>query len=429
MDGNWLTAPCEDPALRPRVPAATYRLQFNRAFTFEDGRRVVTYLDALGISDVYASSFLAARPGSIHGYDIADHNALNPEIGTQEDFDRFVAALRERGMGQILDVVPNHMGIAEACNRWWNDVLENGPSSPYADFFDIDWDPVKRELANKVLLPILGDQYGRVLENQDLALEYADGAFGLSYGGTRLPVAPRSATQILGHRLDSLVATLGEADPHLQEYQSILTALKNLPPRDETAPERVQERMREKEVIRRRLAHLVERCEPTRTSIEETIRVYNGKRGDPRSFDLLDRLLDAQAYRLAHWRVAAEEINYRRFFDINELAAIRMENPAVFREAHRLILRLVEEGKVTGLRIDHPDGLFDPAQYFLALQRERFAQVVRAQMRRDQALIEPDREAAVAQAAGRFETECAGDPTRTGCRPLYLVAEKILGKG
>jgi len=187
MDADWLTALFGDPDLRLRVPVATYRLQFNRSFTFEDARALVPYLAALGISDVYASSYLAARPGSLHGYDLVDHNALNPEIGTDAEYERFVEALRERGMGQLLDVVPNHMGIADARNRWWNDVLENGPSSPYAEFFDIDWDPVKRELADKVLLPILGDQYGRVLENQELVLEYESGAFRLRYHEARLP--------------------------------------------------------------------------------------------------------------------------------------------------------------------------------------------------------------------------------------------------
>jgi (1->4)-alpha-D-glucan 1-alpha-D-glucosylmutase len=173
---------------------ATYRLQFNRSFRFETARQLVPYLTALGVSDVYASSYLAARPGSPHGYDIASHNALNPEIGTEEEYHAFVGAVQAAGMGQILDVVPNHMGIAAGCNPWWNDVLENGPSSPYAEFFDIDWDPVKRQLANKVLLPILGDQYGRVLENQELLLEYEGGAFWLRYYETRLPISPRSAT-------------------------------------------------------------------------------------------------------------------------------------------------------------------------------------------------------------------------------------------
>jgi (1->4)-alpha-D-glucan 1-alpha-D-glucosylmutase len=414
----------------PRIPLATYRLQFNRDFTFEDACRIVPYLAALGISDLYASSYLTARPGSLHGYDIADHNALNPEIGTEEDYRRLVARLGEHGMGQILDVVPNHMGIAEACNRWWNDVLENGESSPYAEFFDIDWEPVKRELWGKVLLPILGDQYGRVLERQELVLRYEDGVFAIHYGATRLPLEPRSSVPLLATPGDALATRLGADDPHIQEYQSILTGLGNLPARTERAPERVRERMREKEVLRRRLARLAETCEPVRTAVEETVRVYNGKLGDPRSFDLLDRLLADQVYRLAYWRVAAEEINYRRFFDINELAAIRMEHDAVFAESHRLILRLVAEGAVTGLRIDHPDGLYDPAGYFQALQRARAAQIERARLDAGPAISEPDREDAVARAVAAFDAaQAAAGPGPAAARPLYVVAEKILARG
>jgi (1->4)-alpha-D-glucan 1-alpha-D-glucosylmutase len=419
----------QDSSLAPRLPLATYRLQFNRIFTFEAARQVVPYLDALGISDIYASSYLASRPGSMHGYDIADHNALNPEVGTEAEYTRFVDALHARGMGQILDVIPNHMGIAAACNAWWNDILENGPSSPYAEFFDIDWDPVNRRLTNKVLLPILGDQYGRILENQELVLEYGNGSFNLRYHETRLPLEPRSTTQILGHRLEALAATLGEVGPDFHEYQSIITALTNLPTTAETIPDRVRERLREKEVIRRRLARLVDCCEAVRLSLEETVRIFNGKHGDPRSFDLLERLLDGQPYRLSHWRVAAEEINYRRFFDINEMAAIRMENPAVFREAHRLIFRLLDEGKVTGLRLDHPDGLFDPPRYFQALQRERFAQVARAHLVQEASGQEPGRDEVLAQAVEQFNTACQADPRQPGCRPLYLLAEKILSTG
>jgi (1->4)-alpha-D-glucan 1-alpha-D-glucosylmutase len=416
-------------ALRPRLPGATYRLQFNRVFTFAEAARLVPYLATLGVSDVYASSYLGARPGSMHGYDVVDHNSLSPEIGSAEDYERFVAALRAHGMGQILDVVPNHMGIAAGCNPWWNDVLENGPSSPYATFFDVDWEPVKRQLANKVLLPILGDQYGRVLENQEVVLEFAEGAFALRFWETRLPVAPRSWTLILSQRLEALMAALGEDTPHAQEYQSILTALNNLPGRTETAPERVRERAREKDVIRRRLARLAQECPAVRESVEETVRIFNGKRGDPRSFDLLDRLLDEQAYRLAYWRVAAEEINYRRFFDVNELAAIRMEDPAVFRETHRLILRLVEDGKVTGLRLDHPDGLYDPPSYFRALQRERLGQVIRSLGGPDAPGRPADGAAPAAAAFQDFDRLCEPDPARPGCRPLYLAAEKVLAKG
>ena len=392
-----------DGAPTARIPIATYRLQLNRHLTFDDVARLVPHLDALGISDLYASSYLAARPASLHGYDIVDHAKLNPEIGSPEAHRRMVAALQRRGMGHVLDVVPNHMGIAEGANRWWNDVLEHGPSSPYAERFDVDWQPVERHLAGKVLLPILGDPYGRALENQELGLEIDDGAFRIRYYDTCLPVEPGSAAAILEHALPLLTEVLGADTPELDEYQSIITSLANLPGVTETAPERVRERSRETAVARRRLADLGACHDAVWACLEQTLLVFNGKRGDPRSFDLLDRLLAAQTYRLAHWRVAGEEINYRRFFDVNELAAIRVELPAVFRETHQFILGLVAAGAITGLRIDHPDGLYDPRGYFLALQRERAEQLA---------------------AGGR-----AGDaPEGTG-RPLYLIAEKILGKG
>jgi (1->4)-alpha-D-glucan 1-alpha-D-glucosylmutase len=405
MTADWLAELAALAELQPRIPLATYRLQFHGGFTFEDARAAVPYLAALGISDVYASPLLAARPGSGHGYDVCDHAQLNPEIGDPEAFTAYAAALRAHGLGQILDVIPNHMGIAASCNRWWNDVLEHGPGSPYAAFFDIDWEPIKRELAGKVLLPILGDQYGRVLENQELRLEYADGAFRIRYYDTRLPLAPRSTNQLLAHGLALLTLTAGEDDPDLQEYESILTAITNLPDRIETTAERFRERRREQEVIRRRLSRLVQHAPAIRAALEDTLRAFNGTPGDPRSFDRLDRLLDAQAYRLAHWRVAGDEINYRRFFDVNELAAIRMENPAVFRESHRLILELLDAGHVTGLRLDHPDGLFDPSGYFRRLQQERLSQIL------------------ARHPAAPPDTD---DPP---CRPLYLVVEKILGKG
>jgi (1->4)-alpha-D-glucan 1-alpha-D-glucosylmutase len=415
-------------AAGPRIPLASYRLQFNRHFTFDDAARLVPYLHALGISDLYASSYFAAHPGSLHGYDIVDHSALNPEIGSREAYDRMAAALDARGMGQILDVVPNHMGIARGANAWWNDVLENGPSSPYAEFFDIDWRPVAPHLADKVLLPILGDQYGRALENQELVLALDEGRFRIRYGETLLPVDPRSETIVLEHGLPLLAAALGEHHPEVQEYQSIITALGNLPLTTETAPDRVRERMREKEVARRRLNQLVHAVPAVRACLDETLAAFNGQRGDPRSFDLLDRLLSEQPYRLAYWRVAGEEINYRRFFDVNELAAIRMEVPAVFRAAHGLLFELVAAGAVTGLRIDHPDGLYEPRRYFLRLARERFAQLARTHrpaLAEDQAALE----AAVSEAGESFEARCAENPTAPECRPLYVVAEKILGRG
>lgn len=407
MTDRWLDAPDGRPEPAPRIPLATYRLQFHGGFTFADAREAVPYLAALGISDVYASPLLAARPGSRHGYDVCNHSRLDPDLGGPEAFEAYAAALRAHGMGQILDVIPNHMGIAAGCNPWWSDLLENGPGSPYAAFFDVDWNPITRELRDKVLLPILGDQYGRVLENQELLLEYADGAFSIRHHDTRLPVAPQSTIQILAHGLELLAPVVAEDNPDLQEYESIITALAHLPGRTETAPERLRERRRESGVIRRRLSRVVQREPAIRAALADTLRVFNGTPGDPRSFDRLDRLLDAQAYRLAHWRVAGDEINYRRFFDVNELAAIRMENPAVFRESHRLILHLLDAGLVTGLRLDHPDGLFDPPGYFWRLQEERLAQ------RRG-------RPSAASPAARARHPRC---------RPLYLVVEKILGKG
>ncbi len=378
----------------PRIPTATYRLQFNRAFTFADAARIVPYLHALGITDCYVSSYLTAVPGSPHGYDIVDPTTLNPDLGSEHDFRIFADSLVQHRMGHILDVVPNHMGISKSCNAWWLDVMENGPSAHYASFFDIDWHPVQAELEGKVLLPILGEQYGTVVENQEIILEYHEGRFFLRYFDYQLPVDPKPSAMILALRLDELISRAQSDDPHTQEFQSILTALQHLPARSELDPARVAERYREKEIIRRRLARIIDESQTVRTFVQENVVIYNGTKGDPKSFDLLDELLSYQVYRLAHWRVASEEINYRRFFDINELAAIHMEDPAVFRSSHQLILQLVKEGAVTGLRIDHVDGLYDPSSYLWQLQTWAKTE-----------LAPSDREVE---------------------RPLFLVVEKIL---
>ncbi|MBS0150820.1 MAG: malto-oligosyltrehalose synthase [Nitrospira sp.] len=381
--------------MTPRIPIATYRLQLNHAFTFQDVTRLTPYLGELGITDLYSSPYFKAVPGSLHGYDVVDPTILNPEIGSEEDYRAMIETLHRHGMGHLLDVVPNHMGIAFQINQWWQDVLENGPSSSYAPFFDIDWDPVKAELRDKVLLPILGGHYGVVLENGELRLVYEAGRFVIQYHDHRLPVAPKPSSRILTHRLEQLIQVSGAGHPDVLELQSIITALKHLPSRQERTPDLVAERYREKEIIRRRLAALVESCPSVRSFLEENVRLINGTKDDPRSFDLLDEILNRQAYRLAYWQVAAEEINYRRFFDINELAAIRMEDASVFEETHRLLLRLVKEGAVTGLRIDHVDGLYDPADYLQKLQGW----------------------------ARRELPEVADTETR----PLYLIVEKILG--
>jgi (1->4)-alpha-D-glucan 1-alpha-D-glucosylmutase len=349
----------------PSIPSATYRFQFNKDFTFAQARALADYLRELGVSHLYASPYFKASPGSTHGYDVTDHNALNPEVGSQEDYETFAAALKENGLGQIVDFVPNHMGIGPL-NPYWMDVLENGRGSKYAPVFDIDWHPLKEELADKVLLPILGDQYGRVLEKGDLKLNFEQGSFFLTYYQTRLPINPRTYGAVLKKALE-----LGAPPPEDEgaiEVQSIATASAHLPHRFETAPEKVAERAREKEVIKKRLERVCQEHPPVAEAIQKAVRFYNGQPGEPHSFDPLDLLIGEQAYRPAFWRVAAEEINYRRFFDINTLAAIKMELPEVFERTHRFVFELIKSGAVTGLRIDHVDGLWNPREYLEHLQ-------------------------------------------------------------
>jgi (1->4)-alpha-D-glucan 1-alpha-D-glucosylmutase len=373
---------------RPRVPVATYRLQFNSRFRFTDARAITDYLDALGITDCYASSYLKAVPGSPHGYDVADPTRLNPEIGTDEHFESWIDELRSRGMGHVLDLVPNHMGIAKSSNPWWQDVLENGPSSRYARFFDIEWHPVKAELADKVLIPILGDQYGAALERRELVLNYRDGAFLIEYGDQWLPIAPDTYPRILRADLDEGLGRAGAGvGTDVDELRSVMTAADNLPPRSSRDPEAIGIRARDKEVVKRRLAAVVARSEALQRLIALVLTRFGGVAGNPRSFDALDTLLNQQSYRLAHWRVASEEINYRRFFDVNELAALRMEDPEVFEEVHRFAFELMTRGVATGLRVDHVDGLFSPGDYLRRLEAR------------------------------------AADADR----PMYLVVEKILG--
>jgi (1->4)-alpha-D-glucan 1-alpha-D-glucosylmutase len=351
-----------------RVPSSTYRLQFHAGFTFRDAAALVPYLASLGVGACYASPYLKATPGTLHGYDICDHNALNPELGDDADYQAMVAALRSHDMGQLLDFVPNHMGTDARTNAWWYDVLENGPSAEHAAYFDIDWTPVVSTMRDKLLLPILGDQYGCELERGHLQLAFESGALQLRYFNHTLPINPRQAPSVYRHNLDGLRARLGDDNADLREFLSILTALQNLPSYAERTPERIEERKREKEVARRRLLQLVATSADIAAHIEAAVRYFNGIPGNAASFDALHELLEEQAYRLAFWRTALDEINYRRFFDVNDLAALRMEEPRVFRDTHGLLRRLIAEGAVTGVRVDHPDGLFDPARYFADLQ-------------------------------------------------------------
>lgn len=375
---------------------ATYRFQLNPDFGFRHAREVTAYLHGLGITHCYSSSILAAMPGSMHGYDVIDPSRINPELGSEEEFKAWCLSLHDRGMGLILDVVPNHMGIAKALNRWWYDVLENGPSSRYAGAFDIDWHPLKRELHNKVLLPILSDHYGVVLENQEMSIAYEDDRFVVRCGDYRLPLAPQSWSTVLSYRLDALLCdnTAQAESEGLTELQSILTAIRHLPNGEESTQEGREEREREKEVIRKRIAVLMANNQRITAFVQDNMRLFNGTAGEPCSFDLLDELLNQQAYRLASWKVASEEINYRRFFDINELAAIRVEESSVFEATHEVVFTLLRDGMAAGVRIDHVDGLYDPGGYLERLQ-------------------------------SWARRELSGDSSAE--RPLFVVVEKILG--
>jgi (1->4)-alpha-D-glucan 1-alpha-D-glucosylmutase len=355
----------------PRIPLATYRVQFHRDFTFQDARELVPYLRELGISHVYASPYLKARPGSRHGYDIVDHSALNPELGSQHDYDDFCATLAAYDMGQILDIVPNHMAVGGADNPWWLDVLEHGPASRFADYFDIDWQSAKQELYGKVLVPLLEDHYGSVLEKGLLTLRFDDecGEFWIQYYEHRFPLDPKSYALILSPQIEMLVPRLGRKNPDLVAYQQLVDDLNALPGQQDSVPERRAARMPAQQAAKQQLAALCQRAPVLAEFVAANVKLYNGEAGNPESFDLLHALLERQAYRLAFWRVASDEINYRRFFDINTLAALRMELPEVFDATHRLVLELIERGHVHGLRLDHPDGLYDPAQYFERLQQ------------------------------------------------------------
>lgn len=324
------------------------------------------------MSHCYASPYLKARSGSPHGYDIVDHNALNPEIGDWDAFESLVETLHHHQMGQIMDIVPNHMGVGGDDNAWWLDVLEHGSASEYASYFDIDWRPIKEELRGKVLLPLLGDHYGTVIENGELQLNFDldSGQFSVRFYNHRLPIDPSTYPYILEYKLEQLAEYLAEEEAPFLEYQSLVTAFKHLPSRADINPERRAERLRDSVIYKRRLAEFCRKYPAIGAFVLDTVITLNGVVGQPKSFDLLHHLLESQAYRLAYWRVASDEINYRRFFDINDLAGLRMENPEVFAATHHFIFDLVKKGMVDGLRIDHPDGLYDPPRYYQRLNQQ-----------------------------------------------------------
>ena len=370
------------------IPGATYRLQFNRDFTFKDATALVEYLEELGITDCYASPLFKARADSGHGYDVCDFNQFNRNLGGAETFDQFATRLRERDMGLILDLVPNHMG-ADLSNAWWFDVLEKGHESPFAAYFDIDWEPLNSDLHNQILLPILEDHYAKVLESGKLRLGFAEGAFSAAYYDKHFPISPRS----YGIILEDLAAVISEKCAH--DASSLKREIEALSHQSGISSRCGRELLE----LKRTLRSLHQNSPGFRENLESVLQDYNGCPGSSRSFDKLHALLQAQHYRFAFWKVGPEEINYRRFFDVNELVSLRMELPEVFKAAHILVFSLLREGKVTGLRIDHPDGLWNPEDYLSRLQ-EGFTELQ----------------------AGSQGTKML---TPNRC-PLYVVAEKIL---
>lgn len=335
------------------IPLATYRVQLHAGFTLDDASAIANYLSALGISHLYVSPYLQAAPGSTHGYDVMDPTKVNTELGGEEAHVRLQQALSEAGLGQVLDIVPNHMAISGPQNVWWWDVLENGPSSPYAGYFDVEWDSSEGRLGNKILLPILGDHYGRVLEIGEVRLSREGDQFRVNYYSHRLPVAPRSLAYIF-HR----AAERADSD-HLSFIADSLDSLPLPTAVDWTS---TQKRHRNIKVIRAQLRQLLQEEPKAGAAIDTAINEINA---DP---DELDKFLERQNYRIAFWRTAARDLGYRRFFDINTLVGVRVEDEQVLADTHCLILAWLRDGVLDGVRIDHPDGLRDPEQYLRRLR-------------------------------------------------------------
>jgi (1->4)-alpha-D-glucan 1-alpha-D-glucosylmutase len=336
-----------------RVPSATYRLQLHKGFTFDDASAIVDYLRALGVSHVYSSPYLQAAPNSMHGYDVVDHRRVNEELGGASAHERFCRRLGEIGLGQVLDIVPNHMSLGEQ-NRYWHDVLENGHNSRYDSFFDIDWNPNEERLRDKVLVPILDDQYGRVLRRGGIVVERQDATFVVKVSGQTLPVAPESLAGLLtraaefagNDTLNFLAASYGR-----------------LPVGEFDDRKAVLARHRDKIVLGRLLERLLQEGDHISEAIDRAIAELNG------GIDDLDAFLEQQHFRLAYWKTADQQLGYRRFFDVNTLIGLRIEREYVFEETHALILKWLDDGVLDGVRVDHPDGLRDPLQYFQRLRK------------------------------------------------------------
>jgi (1->4)-alpha-D-glucan 1-alpha-D-glucosylmutase len=331
------------------LPRCTYRLQLKSGFGFLEAGEVAGYLEDLGISHVYCSPYLQATPGSTHGYDVLDHQSVNAELGGTVGHEQFCNKLGQHHLGQVLDVVPNHMSIAHSGNRWWWDVLENGPSSQYAAYFDVDWFPQQEKLHNRVLMPILGDHYGRVIDAKEIRIERDGGSFQVRYAEHLLPLAPPTLDEILSKAADKTGSDL---------LAFAADIARHLPTADRTDRRSVNRRHRDKEILRRLLKQELQDHPDWATAVDEVLQEINN------SSQLLDELLERQNYRLAFWRMAKQDLDYRRFFDINTLVGLHMEDERVFKDTHTLVLHWLDQGVLDGLRIDHPDGLRDPQQYF-----------------------------------------------------------------
>ncbi|GAB4386050.1 MAG: malto-oligosyltrehalose synthase [Elainellaceae cyanobacterium] len=347
-----------------RIPTATYRIQFTGDFGFDAAKTITGYLAKLGISDLYASPIFKARAGSTHGYDVVDPTQLNPELGTAESFEALVQDLQQRQMGWLQDIVPNHMAY-DSQNLWLMDVLEHGPSSKYVEYFDIAWNAPFGTNQEPILVPLLGDFYGACLENGDLQLKYDESGLTINYYSLSIPLRLESYATFLSHNLGQLARTLGRKDPLFIRLLGILYMLKNVPP--EIAG---QQRQDQSAFVKGLLWELYTNHDEIKTFIDDNLHTFNGESGNSDSFNLLDNLLTDQFFRLSYWKVGAEEMNYRRFFTVNELISVKVEDLKVFNATHDLIFRLVNEGKITGLRIDHIDGLYNPTQYIERLREK-----------------------------------------------------------
>ena len=338
----------------PAIPIATYRLQLTASFDFDAAAAIVPYLKALGITHLYASPFMKARKGSTHGYDIVDHTQINPELGGDAGFERLSRALAQHDLGLILDFVPNHVGVHFADNPWWLDVLEWGPASPHAVSFDIDWDLLPYRARGGVLLPILGSSYGRALENGEIELRYdpGEGSFSAWYFQHRLPIAPERYSEMLRTIVREARAEDSTAGKRILELASRYKGLRH--PNRKQAP-----------AFKAELKTIAGGAD----IIAHGLQAYRAGPDRAAQISALHHLLERQHYKLGHWRLASSDINYRRFFDVNTLAGLRVEDAGTFDATHSLVKKLIAEGRLQGLRLDHIDGLRDPAQYFQRLRR------------------------------------------------------------